>query len=127
MLRTLIHNWWLFACRAALALTFAAYLWFIEGAKLPPLMLAFANASIVALFGILAFGAGLLTFAAILRPSNKGHHRGLLLVDGIGSCGAAVIVVLTPSLALGHLITIIAVWASFAGLCQLLLAFDLER
>src|ERR1700742_670442 len=126
MLRMLIHNWWLFVCRAILALIFAAYLWFIQGANFPLLMHAFANASAVSLFGLLAFSAGMITLLAMLRPSNRGHGRGLLLLDGVGNCVAAAIAVLAPALGLGHLIAIIAVWAIYIGLCELLVAIGLK-
>ena len=35
MLRTMIDNWWLFACRAIFALLFAGEVFFVEGANLP--------------------------------------------------------------------------------------------
>lgn len=59
MLRILIDHWWLLACRAAFAWLFTVYVWFVQGAKLPLLLRAFAHASTVVLFGFLAFGAGI--------------------------------------------------------------------
>ncbi|HKD80017.1 MAG TPA: DUF308 domain-containing protein [Candidatus Angelobacter sp.] len=127
MLRIMIHNWWLFACRSAFALMFAAYIWFVEGAKLPLLLRAFAQASTVELFGLLAFGAGLFTLAAALRPSSRGHDRGLLLLDGLGTCTAGVVVVVVPGLLLAHLIWIIVIWALFIGVCEMLMARTIRR
>ena len=54
MMRILIDNWWLFLCRAVFAWLFAAYRWFVQGAKLPFLLRAFAMRQP---FGLLAFGA----------------------------------------------------------------------
>jgi hypothetical protein len=62
MLRIMINNWWLFACRAVFALLFSLYVLFIQAANLPLLLRAFAHASAVVLFGFLAFGAGVFTW-----------------------------------------------------------------
>jgi uncharacterized membrane protein HdeD (DUF308 family) len=122
----MLSNWWLFACRAVFAFVFAMYVFFIEGANLPFLLSAFAHASAVALFGILAFGAGIFTLAAALRPANRGHHRGLLLVDGLGACAAGAIVVLLPSFTLVHLVQVIGFWAAFVGLCEIFMAHTIR-
>ncbi len=127
MLRIMINNWWLFACRAAFALLFAAYIWFVAGAKLPPMLRAFAQASTVELFGLLAFGAGVFTLVAALRGSSRGHDRGLLLLDGLGACAAGVVVVIVPSLLLAGLVWIIAFWALLIGVCEILMAQKIRR
>jgi len=127
MLRIMINNWWLFACRAAFALLFAAYIWFVAGAKLPPLLRAFAQASTVELFGLLAFGAGIFTLVAALRRSSRGHDRGLLLLDGLGACAAGVAAVAIPSLLLAELVWIIAVWALLIGVSEILMARKIRR
>lgn len=127
MLRVMIENWWLFACRAAFALVFAAYIWFIEGARLPLLLRAFAHASTVELFGLLAIGAGIFTLAAAVRRSSRGHDRGLLLLDGLGACSAGVIVVAVPSLLLTQLVWIIVCWALLIGVCEILMARKIRR
>jgi uncharacterized membrane protein HdeD (DUF308 family) len=127
MLRVMIANWWLFACRAAFALIFSLYVLFVQGANLPLLLRAFAHASTVVLFGLLAFGAGIFTLAAALRRSSHGVERRLLIADGLGACAAGAIVVLVPSLTLLHLVTIIGGWAVFAGLCEMLIAHKIRR
>jgi len=127
MLRVMIKNWWLFACRAAFALVFGAYVWLVQGANLPPLLRAFAHASTVELFGLLAFGAGIFTLGAALRRSSRGHDRGFLLVDGFGACAAGALVVVVPSFALQHLVRIMGFWALFIGVCEFLMAQKLRR
>jgi uncharacterized membrane protein HdeD (DUF308 family) len=127
MLRILIDNWWLLACRAAFAWLFAIYVWFIQGAKLPLLLRVFAHASTVVLFGFLAFGAGIFTLAAALRPSSRGHDRRLLLIDGVGVCFAGVIVAVVPTLTLTSLARIIAFWAFFVAICEVLMARTIRR
>ena len=127
MLRIMIDNWWLFACRAIFALLFAGEVFFVEGANLPLLLRAFAHASTVALFGLLAFGAGAFTLGAGLRRSSHGHDRGLLVVDGVGACAAGVLVVVVPSLTLLHLVLIIGYWAVFVGISQILMALKIRR
>lgn len=127
MLRVMISNWWLFACRAAFAFLFSLYVLFVQGANLPMLLRAFANASTVVLFGVLAFSAGIFTLAGALRKSNHGVERKLLIADGLGDCLAGAIVILIPSLTLLHLVKIIGCWAVFAGLCELLIAHRIHR
>jgi len=127
MLRILIDNWWLLAYRAVFAWLFTAYVWFVQGAKLPFLLGAFANASVVVLFGFLAFGAGIFTLAAALRPSGRGNDSRLLLIDGIGACVAGVIVVVVPTLTLTQLARIIAFWAFFVAICEILMARSIRR
>lgn len=127
MLRTMISNWWLFACRAAFALVFAMYVLFLQGANLPLLLRVFAHASAVVLFGVLAFGAGIFTLAAALRRSSPGGERRLLIVDGLGDCAAGAIVIMVPSLTLLHLVKLIACWALFAGICEMLMAHKIRR
>ena len=127
MLRIMIDNWWLFACRAAFAFVFALYILFVQGANLPLLLNAFANASIAVLFGLLAFGAGVFTFAGALRQSSRGHHRWLLLTDGLGTCVVGTMVIVVPSLTLVHLVQIIGYWAVFVGICEILMAYSLRR
>jgi len=127
MLRILMDNWWLLACRAAFAWLFTAYVWFLQGANLPLLLRAFAHASTVVLFGLLAFGAGIFTLVAALRPSSRGHDRRLLLIDGIGVCLAGVIVAVVPTLTLTHLARIIAFWAFFVAICEILMARTVRR
>jgi uncharacterized membrane protein HdeD (DUF308 family) len=127
MLRILIDNWWLFACRAVFAWVFAAYVWFVQGAKLPFLLNAFAHASTVVLFGLLAFSAGIFTLAAALRPSSKGHDRGLLLLDGVGACCAGIVAAVVPDFLLTHLIWVIAFFALFVGACEIMMARKVRR
>src|SRR5262245_8609644 len=122
MLRIMIRNWWLFACRAAFALMFATYIWFIEGSKLPLLLRAFAHASTVVLFGLFAFGAGIFTLVAALRRASRDHGRGLLLLDGLGACAIGVLAVAIPSLLVPQLVWIIVAWSLFIGVCEILIA-----
>lgn len=127
MLRILIDNWWLFVCRAVFAWIFAAYVWFVQGARLSSLLNAFAHASTVVLFGLMAFSAGIFTLAAALRPSSKGHERGLLLLDGFGACCAGVVAAVVPDFLLTHLIWIIAFFSLFVGACEMLMARKVRR
>jgi uncharacterized membrane protein HdeD (DUF308 family) len=127
MLRIMIDNWWLLAFRAIFALLFAGAVFFVDGANLPLLLRAFAHASTVVLFGLLAFGAGVFTLGAALRRSSRGHDRGLLLTDGLGTCAAGAIAVMIPSLTLVHLVWIIGYWAVFVGICQMLMAHKIHR
>ena len=127
MLRIMINNWWLFACRAGFALAFAAYIWFVEGARLPLLLRAFAQASTVVLFGLLAFSAGIFTLAAALRRSSRGHDRRLLMLDGLGACAVGSVVIAVPGLLMAHLIWIVVCWALFIGICEILMARTIRR
>ncbi|HEY5027571.1 MAG TPA: DUF308 domain-containing protein, partial [Candidatus Angelobacter sp.] len=127
MLRIMIDNWWLFACRAIFAVIFSFYVLFIQGANLPLLLRAFAHASAVVLFGFLAFGVGAFTLGAALKRSSSGHDRGLLLTDGLAACAAGAVVVMVPSLTLVHLVRIIGFWAMFIGICEMLMVHKIRR
>ena len=127
MLRIMIDNWWLLALRAIFALLFAGAVFFVDGANLPLLLRVFAHASTVVLFGLLAFGTGVFTLGGALRRSSRGHDRGLLLTDGLGTCAAGAIAVAIPSLTLVHLAWVIGYWAVFVGVCQMLMAHKIRR
>jgi len=127
VLRVFINNWWLFACRAGLALVFATYVWLVAGAEFPLFLRAFAHASTVVLFGVLSLGAGIVTLTAALRPSSQDHGLGLLLLDGLFTCVAGAVVIMVPRLLLPHLVKIIGFWAVFIGIFEILMARNIRR
>ena len=127
MLRTMIDNWWLFALRGSLALLFAMIAFsFRDGAE-PPFFQAFTFAILIIILSLLAFTAGIFTAAAGIRAGRKHRQGWLLLLDGVGVCGAGLIALLSPKISFPLLMRIIAVWALFVGFAEITIARGLRR
>jgi uncharacterized membrane protein HdeD (DUF308 family) len=127
MFRTLIHNWWLLVLRGVFALLFATFAFSLHVSVLASLLRAIAFASVVVMFGLFAFSAGIFTLIAGLRGSDRPRERWLLVLDGGSACIAGLIVVLVPSLTLFSLVHIIAWWALFVGACEMAISVKLRR
>jgi len=127
VLRTLIHNWWLLALRGVFALLFALLAFSLREAAFSWLLGAIASASVVVLFGLFAFTAGLFTLGAGMRGPVHGRERWLLLLDGLGASICGVVVAVLPDLSLFHLIYVMAWWAVFVGTVEFVIALHLRR
>jgi uncharacterized membrane protein HdeD (DUF308 family) len=127
MLRVLVHNWWLLLLRGILALVFAIYVFFAQTASPGMLLRAIALASVVEFFGLFALCAGLVTIVAALRSLGKEREWWLLLIDGLGACIACGVAIAVPDLTFVHLVRLIALWALFLGIAELLMARKLRR
>jgi uncharacterized membrane protein HdeD (DUF308 family) len=127
MLRVFLDNWWLVGLRGVFALAFALFVFSARTIGATWLLGAFAFTSVVELFGLFAFGAGVLTIVAAVRSLGKDGEWWLLLVDGAGACIAGVAAVTIPDLTLLALVRVTAVWAMFVGGCELLMARKLRH
>lgn len=122
MLRALSKNWWLLALRGCFALLFALSAFAVAGAHSLWLFNSINFALITVLFGLFAFISGAFTLLAAFRCLRLEAGCVLLLLDGIATCVAGVLVVGLPSLTLIHLVEIIAVWALVVAGCELAIA-----
>ena len=122
MLRALVHNWWLLALRGCFALLFAVAAFAVAGAHSFWLLNSINFALITVLFGLFAFISGACTLLAAFRCLRLERGCVLLLLDGIATCVAGILVVVLPSLTLLHLVQIIAVWALVVAGCELAIA-----
>jgi uncharacterized membrane protein HdeD (DUF308 family) len=127
MFRILIHNWWLVALRSVFALVFGIFVFSVQTAPLTSFLRAMVFTSVVELFGLFAVVVGLLTIAGAIRGFNKDSDWWFLLLDGVGDCIAGLIVVVVPALTIVTLIWIMAIWAGFAGIFELVVALRLRR
>lgn len=114
----LAHNWWLLALRGLAGVIFGilAFIW--------PGLTLFA---LICLFGAFALANGVLSvFLAAKAP--KGYPRfGSLLVGGLFGIFAGVITFFWPALTAVGLLILIAAWAIFTGLMEIIAAIKLRK
>ena len=122
MLRALLHNWWLLALRGCFALLFAIACFTVAGARSLWVFNSINLALITVLFGFFAFVSGAFTLLAAFRCLRLEPGCVVLLLDGVATCLAGILVVTLPSLTLLHLIEIIAIWALVVAGCELAIA-----
>lgn len=128
MLRVLIHNWRLIALRGVFALLFAVFALSLHAGIASYLLRAMAFATVVVVFGLFAFAAGILTFVAGIRGRVHAHGESRwLLFDGAAACVVGLAVIMVPALTLFHLIRVIAVWALYVGVFEMVMAGKLRR
>lgn len=128
MLRALIHNWWLLALRGALALLFALFVFGAHAGGFSSLLRAMAATSVVLLFGVFAFVAGLVTIAASIRGWEPGHsERWVLLFAGLVTCVAGLLSLTLPDLSFFGFTRVLAAWAILSGVGELWVAIRLRR
>jgi uncharacterized membrane protein HdeD (DUF308 family) len=127
MLRALLNNWWLLALRGCFALLFAIAALTVAGAHSLWLLNSINLALITIVFGLFAFISGAFTLLAAFRCMRLEPGCMLLLLDGVATCVAGVLVVALPRLTLIHLVEIIAVWALVVACCELAIATRLWR
>jgi uncharacterized membrane protein HdeD (DUF308 family) len=127
MMRLFVDNWWLLILRGIFALAFGMFVFSAQTLELSWLLRALALASMVELFGLFAFCAGIFTIVAAARGLGKERDWWLLLLDGVGACIAGVTAMIFPGLTFLALVRIIGVWALFVGVCELFMARKLRR
>jgi uncharacterized membrane protein HdeD (DUF308 family) len=127
MLRVLVHNWWLLGLRGVFALAFAILVFSLQTFGFTWFLQAVAFTSVVELFGLFAFCAGIFTIIAAVRGYGKESGWWLVLLDGSAACLAGVAAVTVPNLTFIALVRLIALWALFMGACELLMARKLRH
>jgi uncharacterized membrane protein HdeD (DUF308 family) len=115
MLSTLSENWWALALRGVGAVLFGILAVLLPGIAL--LALVFA-------FGAYALVDGVLALVAGIRGSGR---RWVLLAEGLLGIVAGLLALVLPSVTIEVLLYLIAAWAIFIGLLELLAAIWLRR
>lgn len=117
-LEALSARWWIFAVRGIVAVLFgvAAIVW--------PAITVLA---LTLLWGAYALTDGVLELTLAARAGRAGKRWGWLLLSGLVSIGAAVIAALWPAITALALLMLIAVWAVFTGVAQIVAAIELRR
>ncbi len=111
------RGWWLLILRGICAVLFGilAFIW-------PGITLA----SLVLLFGAYALANGALAIVMAVK-APKGPGKGLTVILGLLSIGAAVITILFPGITALSLVFIIAAWAIVTGAFEVAAAVALRK
>jgi uncharacterized membrane protein HdeD (DUF308 family) len=115
MLLTLARNWWALAIRGVVAILFGLLTWFIPGITL---------VALVFLFGAYALLDGVLNLVASFRAAA---HHWALLIEGILGIGAGIVTFLWPAMTAGVLLFVIAFWAIFTGVFEIIAGIRLRK
>ena len=118
MARTLSQNWWLVALRGVLAILFgiAAFVW-------PGITLL----TLVLFFGVYAIVDGVIAIVTGLSRTRETPRWWMFLLEGLLNIGAGIVALLMPDLATLVLIYILASWAVFTGLLEIVAAVRLRH
>lgn len=83
--------------------------------------------SLVLLFGVYAFVAGIATFVAAARGGRAGAPRwGMLLFEGLLSIGVGIVAVLWPATTALAFVWVLGVWAIVSGVLEIATAVKLR-
>ena len=118
MVETLSRNWWLVVLRGVLAILFgiSAFVW-------PGLTLL----TLVILFGVYAIVDGVIAIVTGLSRTKDSPRWWTFLVEGLVNIGAGVAALIWPDLATLVLVYIIAAWAVFTGILEIVAAIRLRH
>ena len=118
MVRTLSRNWWLVLLRGVLAILFGllAFIW-------PGITWL----TLVIMFGIYAIVDGLVAVGTGLSRTKESPRWWMFLLEGLISIGAGVAALVWPGLATLVLLYIIASWAVFTGILEIVAAIRLRH
>lgn len=118
MVETLSRNWWLVVLRGVLAILFgiSAFVW-------PGLTLL----TLIILFGVYAIVDGAVAIFTGLSRTKESPRWWTFLVEGLVNIGAGLVALIWPDLATLVLIYIIASWAVFTGILEIVAAIRLRH
>ena len=115
MLHTLARNWWALAIRGVAAIVFGLLAWFI-----PQITLV----ALVYLFGAYALVDGIFNIAVSFRAVE---HHWALLIEGILGIGAGIVTFAWPAMTTVVLLFLIAFWAIFTGIFEIVAGIRLRK
>ena len=115
MLHTLAANWWALALRGLVAVLFGLLTFFLPGMTL---------AILVILFGAYALVDGIFNVVAFFRVAS---HHWALLVEGVLGIIAGVITFAWPAITAIVLLYLIAFWAIFTGIFEIIAGIRLRK
>ena len=118
MARSLSQNWWLVVLRGVLAILFgvSAIIW-------PGITLL----TLIVIFGVYALVDGLLAIWTGISRTRESSRWWTFLVEGLLSIGAGLVALIWPDLATLVLIYMIAFWAIFTGVLEIVAAIRLRH
>jgi uncharacterized membrane protein HdeD (DUF308 family) len=115
MLHSLARNWWALALRGLAAVLFGLLTFLVPGITLVTLVL---------LFGAYALVDGVLNLAAFFRVAS---HHWALLIEGVIGIIAGVLTFAWPAITALVLLYVIAFWAIFTGIFEIIAGIRLRR
>ena len=118
MVETLSRNWWLVVLRGVLAILFglSAFVW-------PGITWL----TLIIIFGVYAIVDGLIAIWTGFSRTKESPRWWTFLVEGLISLGAGIVALIWPGLATLVLIYIIASWAVFTGILEIVAAIRLRH
>jgi uncharacterized membrane protein HdeD (DUF308 family) len=115
MLHTLARNWWALAVRGLVAVLFGLLTFLIPGITLVTLVL---------LFGAYALADGVFNVIAFFRVAS---HHWALLIEGVVGIIAGILTFVWPAITALVLLYLIAFWAIFTGLFEIIAGIRLRK
>jgi uncharacterized membrane protein HdeD (DUF308 family) len=115
MLHTLARNWWALALRGLVAVLFGLLTFLIPGITLVTLVL---------LFGAYALADGVFNVIAFFRVAS---HHWALLTEGVVGIIAGILTFVWPAITALVLLYLIAFWAIFTGLLEIIAGIRLRK
>jgi uncharacterized membrane protein HdeD (DUF308 family) len=115
---TLARNWWAVAIRGLVAVLFG-----ILALVVPHLTLAV----LILLFGAYALADGIFGIVAAVRAAERSARWGTLLIEGLWGVAIAAVAFIWPGETALVLLYLIAFWAIFTGVFEILAAVRLRR
>jgi uncharacterized membrane protein HdeD (DUF308 family) len=115
MLHTLVRNWWALALRGLLAVLFGLLTFFVPGITL---------VTLVVLFGAYALVDGIFNVIAFFRVLS---HHWALLIEGLIGIIAGILTFAWPAITAIALLYLIAFWAIFTGIFEIVAGIRLRN
>jgi uncharacterized membrane protein HdeD (DUF308 family) len=115
MLHTLAKNWWALALRGLVAVLFGFLTFLLPGLTL---------ATLVLLFGAYALVDGIFNVIAFFKVAS---HHWALLIEGVIGIIAGVLTFAWPAITALVLLYLIAFWAIFTGIFEIIAAIRLRK
>jgi uncharacterized membrane protein HdeD (DUF308 family) len=115
MLHNLARNWWALALRGLVAVIFGLLTFFLPGITLITLIL---------LFGAYALVDGIFNIIAFLRVAS---HHWALLIEGLIGIIAGILTFTWPTITALALLYVIAFWAIFTGIFEIIAGIRLRK
>lgn len=115
MLHTLAKYWWALALRGLVAVLFGLLTFFLPGITLVTLVL---------LFGAYALVDGIFNVMAFFRVAS---HQWALLIEGVIGIIAGIVTFAWPAITAIALLYVIAFWAIFTGIFEIVAGIHLRK
>jgi uncharacterized membrane protein HdeD (DUF308 family) len=118
MLQSIAQSWWLYALRGVAAIIFGVLAFVSPGSTLLALVLV---------FGIYAVVDGVLAVISSFQIREVSNRWWVVLLEGLAGVIVGIVAILYPSLTAGVLLLLIAFWAVFTGIMEIIAAIRLRQ